>query len=62
MLSLTANLGHLRIKGKKNKEEALQLGVGTETVNRTLDHVYRATGVNGRKQLVAKLLVADIEL
>ena len=49
------------IKGKKNKEIASLLGISAETVNKTLDHVYRATGVNGRDQLVAKLLVADID-
>jgi len=49
------------IKGKKNKEIASLLGIGAETVNKTLDHVYRATGVNGRDQLVAKLLIADID-
>ena len=49
------------IKGKKNKEIASQLGIGAETVNKTLDHVYRATGASGRDQLVAKLLIADID-
>jgi DNA-binding CsgD family transcriptional regulator len=49
------------IKGKKNKEIASLLGISAETVNKTLDHIYRATGVNGRDQLVAKLLVADID-
>jgi DNA-binding CsgD family transcriptional regulator len=49
------------IKGKKNKEIASLLGIGPETVNKTLDHIYRATGVNGRDQLVAKLLIADID-
>jgi DNA-binding CsgD family transcriptional regulator len=49
------------IKGKKNKEIATVLGIGAETVNKTLDHIYRATGVNGRDQLVAKLLVADLD-
>jgi len=49
------------IKGKKNKEIASLLGIGAETVNKTLDHVYRATGVNGRDQLVARLLIADID-
>jgi DNA-binding CsgD family transcriptional regulator len=49
------------IKGKKNKEIASRLGIGAETVNKTLDQIYRATGVNGRDQLVAKLLVADID-
>ena len=49
------------IKGKKNKEIAYLLGIGAETVNKTLDHIYRATGVNGRDQLVAKLLIADID-
>jgi DNA-binding CsgD family transcriptional regulator len=49
------------IKGKKNKEIASLLGIGAETVNKTLDHIYRATGVNGRDQLVAKLLIADID-
>jgi DNA-binding CsgD family transcriptional regulator len=49
------------IKGKKNKEIASVLGIGAETVNKTLDHIYRATEVNGRDQLVAKLLVADID-
>lgn len=49
------------IKGRKNKEIASVLGIGAETVNKTLDHIYRATGVNGRDQLVAKLLIADIE-
>ena len=49
------------IKGKKNKEIASQLGISAETVNRTLDHIYRATGVNGRDQLVASLLIADID-
>jgi DNA-binding CsgD family transcriptional regulator len=49
------------IKGKKNKEIASQLGIGAETVNKTLDHIYRATGANGRDQLVAKLLIADID-
>src|SRR5215831_4643734 len=48
------------IKGRKNKEIASVLGIGAETVNKTLDHVYRAIGVNGRDQLVAKLLIADI--
>ena len=50
-----------RIKGHKNKEIAALLGIGAETVNKTLDHIYKATGVNGRDQLVAKLLIADIE-
>ena len=49
------------IKGKKNKEIASLLGIGSETVNKTLDNIYRATEVNGRDQLVAKLLIADIE-
>lgn len=49
------------IKGKKNKEIASLLGIGAETVNKTLDHIYRTTGVNGRDQLVAKLLIADID-
>ena len=49
------------IKGKRNKEIAALLGIGAETVNKTLDHIYRVTSVNGRDQLVAKLLVADIE-
>ena len=49
------------IKGKKNKEIASLLGIGAETVNKTLDHIYRATGVNGRDQLVGKLLIADID-
>jgi len=49
------------IQGKKNKEIASVLGVSAETVNKTLDHIYRATGVNGRDQLVAKLLIADID-
>jgi len=49
------------IKGQKNKEIAALLGIGAETVNKTLDHIYRATGVNSRDQLVAKLLIADIE-
>ena len=49
------------IKGKKNKEIAFRLGIGAETVKKTLDQIYRATGVNGRDQLVAKLLVADID-
>ena len=49
------------IKGKRNKEIASLLGISAETVNKTLDHIYRATGVNGRDQLVAKLLVADID-
>jgi len=49
------------IKGRKNKEIASVLGIGAETVNKTLDHVYRAIGVNGRDQLVAKLLIADID-
>jgi len=49
------------IKGKKNKEIASLLGIGAETVKKTLDQIYRATGVNGRDQLVAKLLVADID-
>jgi len=49
------------IKGRKNKEIASLLGIGAETVNKTLDHIYRATGVNGRDQLVAKLLIADID-
>lgn len=49
------------IKGKKNKEIASLLGISAETVNKTLDHIYRATGVNGRDQLVAKLLIADID-
>jgi DNA-binding CsgD family transcriptional regulator len=49
------------IKGKKNKEIASLLGIGADTVNKTLIHIYRATGVNGRDQLVAKLLIADIE-
>jgi DNA-binding CsgD family transcriptional regulator len=49
------------IKGRKNKEIAAVLGISAETVNKTLDHVYRAIGVNGRDQLVAKLLIADIE-
>jgi DNA-binding CsgD family transcriptional regulator len=49
------------IKGKKNKEIASLLAISAETVNKTLDHIYRATGVNGRDQLVAKLLIADID-
>jgi DNA-binding CsgD family transcriptional regulator len=49
------------IKGKRNKEIASALGIGAETVNKTLDHIYRATEVNGREQLVAKLLIADID-
>jgi DNA-binding CsgD family transcriptional regulator len=49
------------IKGKKNKEVASLLAISAETVNKTLDHIYRATGVNGRDQLVAKLLIADID-
>ena len=49
------------IKGKKNKEIASLLGISAETVNKTLDHIYRATGLNGRDQLVAKLLIADID-
>lgn len=49
------------IKGKKNKEVAWLLGISAETVNKTLDHIYRATGANGRDQLVAKLLIADID-
>jgi len=49
------------IKGKKNKEIASLLGISAETVNKTLDHIYRATEVNGRDQLVAKLLIADID-
>src|SRR5262245_36015042 len=49
------------IKGTRNKEIASLLGIGAETVNKTLVHVYRATGVSGRDQLVAKLLVADID-
>jgi DNA-binding CsgD family transcriptional regulator len=49
------------IKGKKNKEIASLLGIGAETVNKTLDNIYRAIGINGRDQLVAKLLIADIE-
>lgn len=49
------------IKGKKNKEIASLLGISAETVNKTLDHIYRATGTNGRDQLVAKLLIADID-
>ena len=49
------------IKGKRNKEIAMVLGIGPETVNKTLDHIYRTTEVNGRDQLVAKLLVADID-
>jgi DNA-binding CsgD family transcriptional regulator len=49
------------IKGNKNKEIASLLGIGAETVNKTLDHIYRATAVNGRDQLVAKLLVADLD-
>ena len=49
------------IKGKRNKEIASQLGIGPETVNKALDHIYRATAVNGRDQLVAKLLIADVD-
>jgi DNA-binding CsgD family transcriptional regulator len=49
------------IKGKKNKEVASLLGISPETVNKTLDHIYKATGANGRDQLVAKLLIADID-
>jgi len=49
------------IKGQRNKEIASLLGISAETVNKTLDHIYRATGVNGRDQLVAKLLIADID-
>ena len=49
------------IKGKKNKEITAFLGIGAETVNKTLDHIYRATRANGRDQLVAKLLIADID-
>lgn len=49
------------MKGNKNKEIASRLGISAETVNKTLDNVYRTTGVNSRDQLVAKLLIADID-
>ncbi|MEK6321654.1 MAG: helix-turn-helix transcriptional regulator [Acidobacteriota bacterium] len=49
------------IKGKKNKEIACHLGISAETVNKHLDRIYSTTGINGRDQLVAELLVADID-
>jgi|SRR5215813_11889422 len=49
------------IKGNANKEIALTLGITSETVNKTLDQIYRTIEVNGRSQLLAKLLVADID-
>ena len=49
------------IKGKKNKEIAGALSISAETVNKHLDHIYRVTGVNSRDQLVAELLITDIE-
>ena len=48
-------------QGKKEQGDRFPAGIGAETVKKTLDQVYRATGVNGRDQLVAKLLVADID-
>lgn len=49
------------IKGHANKEIATTLGIAAETVNKTLDRVYRTMKVSSRYQLVANLLVADIE-
>jgi DNA-binding CsgD family transcriptional regulator len=49
------------VKGKRNKTIALILGISAETVNKNLDRIYRVTGVNGRDQLAAELLVADID-
>lgn len=49
------------IRGRKNKEIARALGISAETVNKHLDHIYEVTGVKGRKELSAKLLVADID-
>jgi len=49
------------LKGKKNKEMAHHLRISTETVNKHLDHIYKAIGVNSRDQLVAELLIADID-
>ena len=49
------------IKGHANKEIAIRLGIAAETVHKTLDKVYRTIGVNSRYQLLANLLVADID-
>src|SRR5215475_10353750 len=49
------------IKGHSNKVIALKLGIAAETVHKTLDKIYRTIGVNSRYELLANLLVADIE-
>lgn len=49
------------VKGHPNKEIALKLGIAAETVHKTLDKIYRTIGVNSRYQLLANLLVADID-
>lgn len=49
------------VKGNKNREIALALDISSETVNKHLDRIYRVIGVRGRDQLVAELLIADID-
>ncbi|MFY9557946.1 MAG: helix-turn-helix transcriptional regulator [Blastocatellia bacterium] len=49
------------LKGNKNKQIAGALGISAETVKKHLDHIYRLTAVNGREQLAAELLIADID-
>jgi len=49
------------IKGHSNKETAFKLGIAAETVHKTLDKIYRTIGVNSRYQLLADLLIADID-
>ena len=49
------------IKGRPNKEIASKLAISAETVNKTLDNIYRTIGVDSRYKLVANLLIADID-
>lgn len=49
------------LRGKKNREIASVLQISSETVNKHLDHIYRVIGINGRDQLAAELLIADID-
>lgn len=49
------------LRGKKNREIASALQISAETVNKHLDHIYRVIGINGRDQLSAELLIADID-
>lgn len=49
------------LRGKKNREIAAVLQISAETVNKHLDHIYRVIGINGRDQLSAELLIADID-